>query len=227
MLLQLLAPRRRHRLGSGNRTHDINLSRKSLPLLSALVASCGGGAETAHDLQARGAAERASQSRQSRYILRDLGTLGGASSNVNNLSVVINEAGTVVGGADRSDFTFHAFRWQNGALTDLGTLPGGDDFSYAIELNSSGLVAGISNDGRTDPLTGEPAWVATAWRKSQAQNLGTFGGSFSLPDGINDRGQIVGGAQNATARHSTSSPSSSSPHPQHADASRLWENGNP
>jgi probable HAF family extracellular repeat protein len=138
-----------------------------------------------------------------RYTLVDIGTLGGAYSQVNIVSVVINEKGTVVGGADTSVidpvcgcFDFHAYKWHDGVLTDLGTLPGGDNFSFAIEINSHGLIAGISNNGLIDPLSGVPAFVATAWKGGHIFDLGTFGGSFSLPDGINNRGQLVGGAQN-------------------------------
>jgi probable HAF family extracellular repeat protein len=135
--------------------------------------------------------------KHSPYILKDLGTLGGSYSQVNSLSVVINEEGTVVGGSTTADIdVFHAYKWQKGILTDLGTLPGGDAFSFAIEINSAGLIAGISDNGLIDPISGTPAFVATAWSNGNVTDLGTFGGSFSLPDGINSRGQLVGGAQN-------------------------------
>jgi hypothetical protein len=41
--------------------------------------------------------------KNSRYILKDLGTLGGSYSQVNTFSAVINEKGTVVGSSDTSD----------------------------------------------------------------------------------------------------------------------------
>jgi probable HAF family extracellular repeat protein len=98
--------------------------------------------------------------KHSRYILKDLGTLGGSYSQVNVLSVVINEKGTVVGGSDTPDTdpicgcpVFHAYKWQTGVMTDLGTLPGGNAFSFAIEVNSAGLIAGISNNGLIDPFS--------------------------------------------------------------------------
>jgi probable HAF family extracellular repeat protein len=132
---------------------------------------------------------------------------------VNGDSVVINDEGTVAGGADTStpDLTCarshpfvasanclitHAIKWQGGVMTDLGSLPSGNN-SFAIELNSSGLVGGISENGLVDSLTGLNAFVATVWKHGEVIDLGTLGGSFSLPGAINNRGQLVGGAQNA------------------------------
>jgi len=142
---------------------------------------------------------------ESRYILKDLGTLGGPGSGVNGNTVVLNNQGTVVGGADTADWNpncgcpvFHAFRWNKGALRDLGTLPEGNHWSYAIAINSSGAIAGVSDTGVIDPIFGEP-FVATVWRKSgEIVDLGTFGGLWSLPYSINNRGQLVGGAENTT-----------------------------
>src|SRR5437867_6222998 len=71
----------------------------------------------------------------SRYKLIDLGTFGGPGSRLEGDSKVLNNAGTVVGDADTSNpGVQHAFRWQNGVLTDLGVLPGGS-FSHPISLN--------------------------------------------------------------------------------------------
>lgn len=56
-----------------------------------------------------------------RYQVIDLGTLGGKRSNIGG----INNRGQVVGGSTllpKEDSNFHAFLWNNGAMTDLGTL---------------------------------------------------------------------------------------------------------
>lgn len=140
---------------------------------------------------------------ESRYILKDLGTLGGHASNSNGDSEILNSRGTVVGGAETADWNpicgcpvFHAFSWSGGALKDLGTLPKGNHFSFAIAINSSGDIAGVSDNGVVDPFTGE-TFVATVWKESgRIVNLGTLGGLWSLPHAINDRGQVVGGAEN-------------------------------
>ncbi|MEQ1354704.1 MAG: hypothetical protein ABLT11_11835 [Candidatus Acidiferrum sp.] len=140
-----------------------------------------------------------------RYTLVDLGTFGGPNSNINGGSAVINDKGTIVGGADTADWdpicgcpVFHAFKWHDGVSTDLGTLPGGANFSYAITLNSHGVIGGISANGLIDPTTGIESFVATKWKNNgEVVDLGTFGGSFSLAVSMNDRGQIVGGAEDA------------------------------
>lgn len=74
-----------------------------------------------------------------RYKLIDLGTFGGPASYFSNgLDGILNEPGTAVGWANTSMpdpvdpfcfapncFVTHAFQVQDGAVTDLGTLPGG------------------------------------------------------------------------------------------------------
>jgi probable HAF family extracellular repeat protein len=136
------------------------------------------------------------------YRFVDLGTFGGANSNVNTDSVVINKDGAVVGGAETTVFdplsggaTIHAFKWYKNVLTDLGTLPGGAS-SFPNAINSRGVVVGASANGLIDPQTGLESWAATAWANGRVINLGTFGGSFSIAGAINDRNQIVGAAEN-------------------------------
>src|SRR5262245_15209775 len=80
------------------------------------------------------------------YTLVDIGTFGGPHSQVNFNSRVINSAGTVAGGASTAVpdpictfdypfcFYFHALTWKNGVVTDLGTLPGGNN-SFAVAIN--------------------------------------------------------------------------------------------
>ncbi len=57
------------------------------------------------------------------YTVTDLGTLGGSFSF--SKAVAINEAGQVIGDAHTADYgSFHAFVWEGGVMTDLGTLGG-------------------------------------------------------------------------------------------------------
>ncbi len=65
---------------------------------------------------------------------------------MNNAAVAINNAGQIAGISDpKGDATTYAVLWQNGAITNLGTLPG-DVLSMAEDINAQGQVVGISCD---------------------------------------------------------------------------------
>src|SRR6266699_491126 len=146
---------------------------------------------------------------QSRYKLIDLGTFGGPGSGFTRFSKILNNKGTVIGGADTANpdpfdpncfdpgcSIQHAFRWQKGVLTDLGVLPGGAS-SFALCINEPGQTVGVSQNGLIDPLTGTPEMIAVLWDKNgEIINLGTLGGNQSLAVALNDRSQAVGAAAN-------------------------------
>lgn len=142
---------------------------------------------------------RESSKKQGRYVLVDLGTFGGPNSNFQSNAVVVNDKGTAAGNADTSLFdpilgipVFHAFKWDKGVLTDLGTLPDGA-LSSGQAINSRGVVAGFSTNGLFDPIG--PEYVATLWQSNGGiVDLGTLGGGRSIAFAINDRGQAVGAA---------------------------------
>ena len=90
----------------------------------------------------------------------------------------------------------HAFRWRNGAKTDLGVLPGGAS-SAALWINSKGMIVGMSQNGAIDPLTGIPEVRGVVWKDGQITDLGTFGGNVSYASAVNDRGQVWGTSLNA------------------------------
>jgi probable HAF family extracellular repeat protein len=156
------------------------------------------------------------------YQLVDLGTFGGPASNINNQFSLgapnqINSRGTTVGAATTSipspgnsntsicegldgilPFVFHAFKWQDGAVTDLGSLPGADDnCSVATSINANGEIAGAGENGVVDPLIGIREVRAVVWENGKIRDLGTFGGNQSILGNINNRGQVAGSATNA------------------------------
>lgn len=143
------------------------------------------------------------------YKVIDIGGLGGPNSFVTYGGITsksINSRGTVVGNADTSTadpyclvapacLLNHAFQWRNGAVTDLGALPGGSN-SFAFGINSRDWAVGVSENGAIDPMTGFPEVDAVLWRDGEIINLGTLGGNASGANAVNNRGQVVGGALN-------------------------------
>src|SRR5215471_18483889 len=151
------------------------------------------------------AARAAAQSgQQPRYRLIDLGTFGGPATSF----PILNKHGIAAGWANTSTpdpfcfgasncFATHAFRAQNGVMTDLGVLNVGTN-SAALSISTNGLVAGFSQNGEFDPLIpGFPEVRGVVWRNGEIINLGTLEGGFeSYANAVNSRGQVVGLAIN-------------------------------
>src|SRR5271165_449324 len=73
----------------------------------------------------------------------DLGNLGGK---INNAAFAVNDNEQVVGTSDLPGDNYqHAFLWQKGVMSDLGTLPG-DVISVGCGINNRGQVTGVSID---------------------------------------------------------------------------------
>ena len=104
----------------------------------------------------------------------------------------VNDAGQVVGrayGSHGAGGWARAHLWQDGVLTDLGTLGGSLSDAYAI--NNSCQVVGFS----WTPTGDSHAFIWDA--ATGMRDLGTLGGSWSWASDINDAGQVVGGATDA------------------------------
>jgi probable HAF family extracellular repeat protein len=102
----------------------------------------------------------------------------------------INNLGQIVGKSMADTGSFHATLWTVGGATgqDLGTLPSGN-FSFAMDINDNGVVAGSSK-----ALHGQHAFTWTAGggmvdNGSQAPNANS---AIAGWNGINNNGQVVG-----------------------------------
>ena len=159
--------------------------------------------------------QKGPQAEHHRYKFADVGTFGGPVNYLTNdntgtgsASGIVNGRGTVVSGADTSvtDPNFpnvcllcladplivHAFAWHEGALTDLGALPGVNS-SVANWISANGLIVGISENGLIDPLLGVPEVKAVLWKDGEVIDLGTLEGGFeSAASAVNSRGQVAG-----------------------------------
>ena len=90
----------------------------------------------------------------------------------------------MIGSADTSDGSRHAFIWTDGTLLDLGTLSGPN--SRAVEINHGSQIVGTAD-------TSDGSRHAFLWEDGVMQDLGLLpdaSGSEAL--GINDQSQVVG-----------------------------------
>jgi probable HAF family extracellular repeat protein len=163
-------------------------------------------------------AQEQQQKEHTRYKLIDIGTFGGPNSSVPTSFLPLNDTtgvqvisnnGTVTGAADTSTpdplcflddcFYPNAFQWQKGVVTNLGTLPG-TNWSTSFWISGNGLIAGLSENGETDPLTGAPEIRAVLWQGGGIVDLGTLEAGYeSFAFAVNNRGQVVGAATNTVA----------------------------
>jgi probable HAF family extracellular repeat protein len=155
------------------------------------------------------------------YSVRNLGTLGGV---LGSSAHSINDQGRIAGVANLTgDAEEHAAIWQDGVVTDLGTL-GGENSNVDFPVkNTDGLIVGFAQTPETDPL-GENFCIFLCtpsggacngsnqtcrgfrWRNDLMEPLGTLGGNNSAATGANNRGLVVGVAENPTQDPNCVSP---------------------
>jgi probable HAF family extracellular repeat protein len=122
-------------------------------------------------------------------VMEDLGALG----DINSTGLGGNDKGEVVG--NNWNNINHALLWYNGASIDLGTLVGPYGYSWAQQVNDEDQAVGAS-------AAADGTFHAALWNHGAISDMGTLGGpnssTFSLANGINDLGQVVGDSQQDT-----------------------------
>ncbi|MEM7456953.1 MAG: HAF repeat-containing protein [Planctomycetota bacterium] len=126
-------------------------------------------------------------------VMQDIGFLPGGLTDttalgINDSSQVVGNSSTTSGGSN----TRHAFRWEGGSMTDLGTLVG-DTWSSAEAINASGDVVGYSRDAAASHFS------AFLWSGGSMIDLGELAGGleFSYANDINNSGVVVGESRTA------------------------------
>jgi probable HAF family extracellular repeat protein len=102
-------------------------------------------------------------------------------------AVALNDRGLVAGWVRPGTGAIRRYRgvvWQDGVVTDLGTL-GGDE-TWALAVSNSGWVAGASRTATGD-------WHAFRWKHGRMEDLVPPTGPWADSWLVNDRGDVAGG----------------------------------
>lgn len=142
-------------------------------------------------------------------VMTDLGTLPGV--NLSSGATWVSNNGNIGGVSENGEIDpllgvpeIRAILWTNdGRMIDLGTLDGGYE-SFVPAVNDRGQVAGFALNTVPDSFSFLPCVFYPAcepnstqtrgfiWDHGFMQDLGTLGGPDTLPEAMNDRGQIIG-----------------------------------
>ncbi len=144
------------------------------------------------------------------YRITEIGTFGGDFS----AAFTINNAGGVAGAATTADGNQHAFFWDQGHMTDLGTLGGPN--SQGAGGNPHRALAVLSETSDIDPLGENFCGFGTdlvcggaIWRRGKLTRLPTLGGINSAAFAYNVGGQLVGASDDGTLDASCIAPQKS------------------
>jgi probable HAF family extracellular repeat protein len=168
-------------------------------ILVAAAFGCAGQPESARPL---GPDAPVAGATISYHVVKFPADLGGTQSR----GTAINSAGLVAGFSNLADGTRHGVIWRDGAITDLETLGGPGSSVPWPGLNDAGMVVGISQTDKVDPL--DEDWSCEAggflpqatnlicrgfiWQNDVMRELPTLGGNHGFATGVNNLSQIVG-----------------------------------
>ena len=137
----------------------------------------------------------------SRYIVTDLGTLGGTFS----IAFAINDKGQIDGlSTTPGDQVTHGFFLENGVMTDMGTL-GGPNSQALFGPGGAAQATGLAENGISDPNGEDFCGLGTnliclnfIWQNGVMMPLSTLGGNNAQGSDINNQGQMAGMAETST-----------------------------
>ncbi|HEU0177633.1 MAG TPA: hypothetical protein VFV58_25505 [Blastocatellia bacterium] len=187
----------RHVIDAGYKIRARIINRRAGLMLSAILIAAYYGATLAQELASH------------QYHIVNLPSLGGTRSIGNS----INNRGWAAGYSNLpGNESRHATLWRYGLAQDIGTL-GGPNSNVAWPVkNNRGIIVGIAQTAMPEPL-GEN-WSCSAffpgpnnigytclgfvWENGVMRALPTLGGNNGFATGANNRGQVVGWAENTT-----------------------------
>ena len=129
----------------------------------------------------------------------ELGTISGIFS----AATALDDQGRVVGYSTVSDSSayvgeagIHAFLWEKGSMTDLGSLDGSGS-NVATGINATGTIVGYALAPGTARPSGVASMLAVRWDGGKIASLNDLlpagsGWTLYAANGINHSGQIVG-----------------------------------
>ena len=133
-----------------------------------------------------------SSKHHTRYKVIDTGTFGGPNGHMSLGAHILNNNGTFTGFADTSTPDPYAPDgcWDGDCL--VAVLAGGPN-NESNWMSANGLIAGDSQDGLLDPLTGGWEIRGVLWKDGNIIDLGTLEcGYESLARGVNSAGEVAG-----------------------------------
>lgn len=143
-------------------------------------------------------------SRRSRYIVTDLGNVGGSPG---GLHFIANN-GLASGAATVPNGSMHAFLWFNGLKLDIGAPGLGGAHSAAFGVNEVGQAVGEAETSLPDDedfcgfnalglLPTATRCLPFLWEHGAMKRLPTLGGPNGVANSINNRGIVAGFAENS------------------------------